>query len=278
MSLEHIEIGSFAVPESRSAAPDVLRIVSWNINRGSCFDLILDFLGSTNADLILLQECDSNALRSGCRNVARDLAQRLKMNYVFGIEFRELSQGTRNAPALHGQATLSRRQLSNPRVLRFKHQSNFWKPRWFLPNLPRLQRRVGGRMALITEISVDQGVWAVYNLHLESRCGNDLRFRQMHELLQDSRRYDSDMPVVIAGDFNCDVTQATFSEIIQDAQIRNSFVGEARQTTTRHRKILGSRAIDYVLHRSPVRAESATVHALSSGSDHFPLSLTLRRE
>jgi len=36
------------------------------------------------------------------------------MNYVFGREFQELTQGSRAAPAYHGQATLSRWPLSSP--------------------------------------------------------------------------------------------------------------------------------------------------------------------
>jgi len=275
MSLEYIETGNFASQNSGAKTSGMFRIVSWNINRGSCFDQVLAFLASADADLILLQECDLHARRSGFRNIAREIAQTMNMNYIFGVEFIELSQGE---SALHGQATLARAQLLNPRVLRFQQQSGFWKPRWFLPMHPWLQRRLGGRIALVTEITVDQRVWAVYNLHLESRHGDGLRLGQFLELLQDSRRYDSKMPVMIAGDFNCDVTQSGFSRIIHDMEFRNSFMSEARKMTTSHRKVMGSKAIDFVLHRGPVRPESATVHALTSGSDHFPLSLILRLE
>lgn len=273
MSLEQVEIGSFAVPESRPATSDVFRVVSWNIDRGSCFDEIIDFLACTDADLILLQECDLNVLRSGSRNVPREIAQSLNMNYVFGIEFVELSQGQ---SALHGQATLARKLISNPRVLRFKDQSNFWKPRWFLPNLPRLQRRLGGRMALVSEITVDQRVLAVYNLHLESRCGDDLRARQMREVIEDSRRYGSNGPVLIAGDFNCEATQDPVSAVIHNEQFRNPFAGKCLESTTRHQRLRPSRVIDWMLYRGPFRTQFATVHASTSGSDHFPLSLTLR--
>ena len=40
-------------------------------------------------------------------NIAREISQKLEMNYVFGREFQELTQGPRTSPAYHGQATLS---------------------------------------------------------------------------------------------------------------------------------------------------------------------------
>jgi len=273
MSLEYMETGTFVAQPSRVQVPGTLRVVSWNIDRGCCFDQIVAFLAQHNADLILLQECDLNAKRSGYRNVARDLAQALKMSYAFGVEFVELSQGD---SALHGQATLSRTQISNTRVLRFQQQSRFWKPRWYLPNLPPLQRRLGGRIALVSETRVEQTVLAVYNLHLESRRGDDLRFRQMCEVLHGTQEHGSEIPVVLAGDFNCDVTQPTFSQAIHITQFTNPFEGAAPQPTIRHGKSRGSRAIDWVLHRGMIFSESPVVHASASGSDHFPLSLTLK--
>ena len=203
MSLEFIETGTYGTEASWTPSSGTFRVVSWNINRGHCLEQIIDFLRSADAELILLQECDLNAARSGSRNVAREIAQRLNMNYVFGVEFIELSQGE---SALHGQATLGRTELSNTRVLRFQQQSNFWKPRWFLPNHSRLQRRSGGRMALVTETSVQGRTVAIYNLHLESRNGDDLRIRQLSEILDDTNQHEPDIPILIAGDFNFNVT------------------------------------------------------------------------
>ena len=272
MSHENIEVGSFAAPESR-AQLDVFRVVSWNINRGYCFDQIVDFLASTNADLILLQECDVNAVRTGRRNIAREIAQTLQMNYAFGTEFIELSQGQ---SALHGQATFARTELSNPRVLRFAHQSNFWQPRWFLPNLSPLQRRLGGRMALVSETSLDQKDVVLYNIHLESRSADGLRIRQTHDISEDSRRYGPNVPVIVAGDFNCDVTQDALSTVIHNGQFRNPFAEKRLKPTTVSRKLGPTRVIDCILHRAVLGSYSPTVHASIPGSDHFPLSLTLR--
>ena len=62
-----------------------------------------------------------------------EIARKLRLNYVFGREFVELTQGSKTNPAYHGQATLSRWKISNPRVIHFQQQSNFWKPHWYLP-------------------------------------------------------------------------------------------------------------------------------------------------
>ena len=114
-------------------------MVDWNIDRGLQLDGVIAFLASTKADLILLQEVDLNARRTRQLNVAREIAQKLRMNYIFGRGFQELTQGSEASPAFHGQATLSPWPLSNPRILRFRRQSNFWRPRWFLPDFEPFQ-------------------------------------------------------------------------------------------------------------------------------------------
>ena len=108
------------------ALPETIRVVSWNINRGLRLNEVIEFLSEAAADLILLQEVDLNAWRTRCRNVAREIAQTLAMNYVFACEFEELSQKLNTLPAYHGQATLSRFPLLNSRILRFHRQSRFW--------------------------------------------------------------------------------------------------------------------------------------------------------
>ena len=124
---------------------------------------------------------DLNANRTHRLNVAREISQKLNLNYIFGREFQELAQGSRSSPAYHGQATLSPWPLSNPRILRFRRQSNFWRPRWFLPEIEPLQERIGGRIALISEVSIGGRILVTYNLHLESRGDDALRCSQLNE-------------------------------------------------------------------------------------------------
>ena len=177
-----------AIP-ARPWSRDFVRIVSWNIERGLRFRGILDFLRTIQADLILLQEVDLNARRTHYRDVASELAHALQLNVVFGEEFRELSEGSRASPAFHGQATLSPWPLSNGRIIQFRDQSNFWKPRWYVPEIGVFQRRTGGRIALVAEANVYGRMLVIYNLHLESKGNAALRLRQLGEVLEDRRRY-----------------------------------------------------------------------------------------
>lgn len=105
--MNHFETGSFIKTSEARACPDAVRIVSWNINRGQLLKEVIEFLAGTGADLVLLQEADLCARRTHYRNVAREIAKALEMNYVFGYEFEELTQGQNGTPAYHGQATLS---------------------------------------------------------------------------------------------------------------------------------------------------------------------------
>ena len=100
--------GSFAARDFELRPPEAMRVVNWNIERGLQLPEIIDFLESQNADLLILQEVDLNARRTRRLNIAEEIARRLGMNYVFGREFEELTQGSRISPAYHGQATLSR--------------------------------------------------------------------------------------------------------------------------------------------------------------------------
>ncbi len=159
--------------------PDALRIVNWNIERGLRLREVTDFLASQKADLLILQEVDLNARRTRFLNIAEEIARKLQMNYIFGREFQELAQGRSTSPAWHGQATLSRWCLRNPRVIRFRRQSEFWRPRWYLPQMSLFQERLGGRIALVTEVQVQRRRLTVYNLHLESRGDEALRLAQL---------------------------------------------------------------------------------------------------
>src|SRR5262249_46794937 len=75
-------------PVSTRAVP-ALTIVSWNIERGVQYARILTTLRTLHPDVVLLQEADRFCDRSGQRDVARDLAEALGMNWVSAGEFQE---------------------------------------------------------------------------------------------------------------------------------------------------------------------------------------------
>ena len=197
------------------------------------------------------------------------------MNYVFGREFEELTQGSSSSPAYHGQATLSRWPLSNPRIIRFREQSNFWRPHWYKPRTELLQERVGGRMALVCDVNVAGQMLVTYNLHLESRGNDQLRRAQLVEVLNDGQRYVADVPLIIAGDMNFDVSHGDASERIREAQFRDAFADGAPEPTASSSFLHPGRPIDWILTRGPVQETDAHVNRSVDASDHFPLSLAL---
>lgn len=273
MSLDQVETGSFDRQDGISTPPRRIRVVSWNIARGSKLDEITDFLLRANADLVLLQEVDKHARRTARCNIAAYLAQKLRMNYAFGVEFQELAQSSPDAPAHHGQATLSRWPLYGPRVLRFSRQSNYWYPKWWIPSLPPFQRRLGGRMALLSHAIIGELKVALYNLHLESRGGDDLRRSQLREVLDETLRYDIDVPVIVAGDFNFDVTRRG-NGVVNETGFHNPFLDRRLRTAQAH-SFGRSNRIDWILTRGPIIPVSPKIDHALSASDHYPLSLTL---
>src|ERR1700747_112682 len=167
--MQEIETGDYATWRWVLCPPSSIRVLNWNINRGLQLPRILDFLADAKPDVILLQESDLNARRTHHLNIARKISQDLQMNYVFGREFQELTQGSRALPAYHGQATLSRWPLSNSRIIRFQRQSNFWRPHWFLPEIEPFQERLGGRLGLGADAKVGEKRVVSENLHVQSR-------------------------------------------------------------------------------------------------------------
>ena len=160
--------------------PGFLRVATWNIERGVEFDALKAALtndqrffrrlpgsrrGSkfrlsevmaqaaelSRADVIILNEVDWGLKRTDYRNIAKELANAMQMNYVFGVEFVEVDpvtlgietlEGEESADkseiianfavdktrtlGLHGTAILSRFPLRNARVMQFVNQGHDW--------------------------------------------------------------------------------------------------------------------------------------------------------
>jgi endonuclease/exonuclease/phosphatase family metal-dependent hydrolase len=246
---KEIEIGNFAPTGWKLWPQNSIRVIDWNIDRGLQLRAIIDFLGDAKADILILQEVDMNARRTHRLNIAQEIAQKLRLNYVFGREFVELTQGSDTSPAYHGQATLSRWKISNSRIVRFQQQSDFWKPRWYLPKVEPFQERLGGRIALVSEIDISGVSIASYNLHLESRANDDLRLAQLAD------------PAPAEAIARAGFTQA---------------VPSSRLTTTPTRHLLEpGRHIDWAFVRGPVQIDKERVHNSIKASDHYPISFEI---
>jgi endonuclease/exonuclease/phosphatase family metal-dependent hydrolase len=275
MEMQDIVTGNFAPQRWIVSAPKSLRIVDWNIERGQQLQDVTDFLVGVNADILILQEVDLNARRTHRLNIAETIARKLEMNYVFGREFQELVQGSKDSPAYHGQATLSKWPISKPRLIRFSRQSSFWQPRWFLPKIEPFQERLGGRIALVAQVNVAGRKFVTYNLHLESRGSDALRISQMGEVLADATGCDIDCPVIVAGDLNMDASKGAVALQLAGARFQDAVASPRIPTTPARGLFEGRRPIDWAFIRGPLRASSGQVYGRVKASDHYPISFTL---
>jgi len=268
--LDTIHSGSYSRP---AKVTDNVRILNWNIDRGKHFGGIVTAIEQTKPDLCIFQEVDLGARRTHGEDVARELAEKFGMNYAFAPEFRELSQSTGDGPAYHGQALLTTLPIRSSRILRFSHQSGFWKPNaLMISSMPIFQRREGGRIALVTELDRNGHPLVIYNLHLESRGSEQGRLQQLEEVLSDARQYPATTPVIIAGDLNTKVRSSPVIPRLREAGYRSCF-GDRRPRT---HIIIG--ALDWVFVRGPVECDDAEVRRDFHASDHFAITGDLRFE
>ena len=273
--MDEVETGSFLREPFLCEWPETIRLVSWNVNRGYQLMRIIEYLAGSSADLILLQETDINARRTGHRNIPREIAQALQMNYVFGLEFEELGQGNPGFPAFHGQTTLSRFPMSHSSVFRFGRQSAFWYPRWYIPRLRTFQRRHGARMALVSEITFQGRKLVLFNAHLESRGSDELRRDQLSEMLGEARSHSGMARVVVAGDFNFDISRGPAATLIAGMQLDCPFARLQGRNTTRNRLYARGAAIDWILTDKALSASGPEIDSSISASDHYPLTLDI---
>lgn len=194
------------------AAPrlaDFLRVVMWNIERGTELDGIIEVLNHHPtlgyADLLLLNELDDGMLRSGNRHVALELSRQLAAHAVYGVEYLELTKGTgdelnlpgANTTALHGNAILTRHAFFEPQIVRLPRCEN---------NFESAERRLGGRIAIMIDLEVGETRFTAATTHLDVVNTPRCRARQMRAALEalDARQRarHTGRRVVMGGDLN----------------------------------------------------------------------------
>lgn len=199
------------------AAGDSIRVVAWNIERGMRLDGIIPFLREhpllANADVLLLSELDWGMARTNNRNVARDLASALGMNYAFAPCYLALSKGAgierraggENQESLHGNALLSRFPIRNAHSI-------------ILPNgkdkMKGAEKRIGSQRAVVADIEHPSGVFRAVALHLDAHSSQRHRYLQMKMVLDHLEALTPPLPVLIGGDWNTtthDASRAVYS-------------------------------------------------------------------
>ncbi len=264
-------------PEISGLGPS-LRVVMWNIERGLHLDDIKALFASREeflkrvdiakltpgsvkynkileeidllqgADVLVLQEVDWGVKRTGCRDVTRELAEALKMNWAYGVEFIEIDPITLGIEksgqafpedrgevnllkGLHGTAILSRYPIKQATLQPLRVQGYDWyrsekqrvsapekvkrigSEKAFREKITREIRR-GGRTLLTVTLEVPdlpEGELVVAAPHLENHCKPNRRQDQMDEVLSYLRAVKK--PLIMAGDFNTSLGDNTPTSI-----------------------------------------------------------------
>lgn len=244
-----------------------IRIVTWNIDRGTRAGKLIIDMKKNPAALCLFQEVDWGTKRTHGADIAAELAKQLHLNAVYGVEFEELSQERSHRPTYIGQATLTKLPIENTRILRFHHQSGWWKPRAWIPSkMPFMQRRVGSRIALVTELRFAGRPLVVYNVHLESRSLGKRQFQQLSEIMADTRRYPAGTAIIIGGDFNSKYFPSKYLKKMERAGYHSAL----GQRIERTHKI--AMALDWIFAKGPIELRDGRVRKdLGNASDHYPV-------
>lgn len=212
------ELNKYDVQEQR----DYLKIVLFNAERGKYIDEIDAYMKYhpvlKDADIIFFNELDKGMIRTGNRDTSLELSNKLSMNYMYGVEFLELTKGGsrerkvqgENNEAFHGNAIMSRYKLYDSHLLRLPLEYD-----WFHDN----QKRLGGRMALFTKVMVGNREIGLVCTHLENMTSPKGRMNQMKYILQQAEKEYNDIPVIIAGDMNTNTFNSNDKKEVEQAYI-----------------------------------------------------------
>jgi len=188
--------------ESRTL--NAISALAWNIERGSVFEGIVDALKNhdqlKDKDVLLLTELDYGMARSGNRFVAREIAQRLNLNYAFAPVYVALQKGSgvesesegENTKSIHGLAMFSRWPMTNVHAIPLPNgKDKMWGK----------EKRLGYLRALIADIEHPSGEIRAVTIHLDAHCSRAHRHKQM-KIILDHLDTLPKLPTLLGGDWN----------------------------------------------------------------------------
>ncbi|MCE9625090.1 MAG: endonuclease/exonuclease/phosphatase family protein [Deltaproteobacteria bacterium] len=199
--LRGYETGSFASP---APAKPFYRAVTWNIERGIEFEGILHTLQNhpilKDADILFIPETDVGMVRSANRNVARELAEALKLYYYFVPTYLNLCKGNGtedhfegdNTLAIHGNAILSRYPLKDFHNIPLHNAKDKFKGK---------EKRLGSQQAMACTVVLPQGEMRAICAHLDAHSSKRHRRDQMRTIMNYVDRLPQ-LPALFGGDLN----------------------------------------------------------------------------
>jgi endonuclease/exonuclease/phosphatase family metal-dependent hydrolase len=266
-----------AVSGADAALSGWVRLAAWNVQRGRRPAALAALLHSCAADVALVSELDSGMARTRNTDVPAELARTLGCAYGYGVEFVELGPGDElerveaagapNHRGLHGNAVLARTQLHDPDVVRLSDGG----PVWFDAN--STQPRVGGRMALVAAVDIDDTRVELASTHLENRADPAGRAEEMEVLLRALDARGGRGPAVVGGDLN--TLSVPLAELTNRDQVCARRAAEpARFTWPVAHEPLFEVAAAYGYHWNEANvAAPTTAHDETGRPGHVPLRL-----
>ena len=228
-----------------------VRVVAWNAECGT---------DVPRADVLLLSELDSGMARTGDVDVAGALGELLETGYGYGVEFIELAGD--NTRGLHGNAILTAAPFEEPDVVRLGGEGA-----WYAA--ASTQPRVGGRMAVLATVAIDETRVQFASTHLENMTGPDGRAAQLETLLGAM----GPGPAVVAGDLN------TFGAALEDLVDRDTVRRMRAERAARFSWPVASEPLFEVARAHGFEwvdanvAAPTTSHDAAGLPDHVPLKL-----
>ncbi len=213
--LNAIVLENYAPEVPPNETKDSISVAAWNIERGSYLKGIIDKLENhddlKDKDLYLLTELDYGMARSDNRFVAREIAQKLKLNYAFAPVYIALQKGSgvesevsgENKQSIHGLALFSKYPIKNVYAVPLPNGKD---------KMIGKEKRLGYLRALIADIEHPLGEFRAVTVHLDVHCSRKHRRKQVELVLQSLETLPR-LPTIFGGDFNTTTYNAQNSTV-----------------------------------------------------------------
>jgi endonuclease/exonuclease/phosphatase family metal-dependent hydrolase len=203
--LNYVAQEQFATGVKPGRPGESIMATAWNLERGIKLEGIIRALAEhpvlSKSDVLLLTELDYGMARTGNRNVTREIAGSLGMNYAFAPCYLNLAKGSglearaggTNRQALHGNAILARFPLEHAHSIALPNGKD---------KMRGTEKRLGSQRAVIADLMHPLGTVRVVSVHLDAHSTQRHRHLQMKLILDHLETLSPQLPVVIGGDWN----------------------------------------------------------------------------
>ena len=187
---------------SEASPKDTIKVLTWNIERGKKLDETIAYIKNSktlsSVEVFLAIETDNGMGRSRNRNVAKELAEALGMNYCFVPSYIVLGKGAqgetnhneKNTLALHGTAILSKFKINEafnvpvPPVKEVFHSS---------------EKRLGCKSGVTAKIEVGNKTIAIGAIHIDLSSSAQQRANQLEAIVNNLPEANMQL---VGGDWN----------------------------------------------------------------------------